>query len=328
MLTLDRRTHQLQPVSSTNLEAEGLLERYDLQQAIVNSWPVFCSEIGSPELHLVGQEVRPHEDVGNSIDLLAFDLEEKCLVVIELKRGKNKLQLLQSLSYAAMVRQWDVARIRQEAGGDKAELEDKLTELEQTPSARISVKIIMIAESYEPEVIITADWLVQDHELDITAFKLSVHGPEDETILSIDQIFPLTQLAETYNTRRTRGRNLSNEAPLDWEEVLAKVDYADLYGRECVQLCQQNNIKGDPQWKRFTGVRTNFDGFAWVNISLRIRYLSVYIKTERGDLEQYFQERFTSTPTPALSRWREGCQLKIENREQYDEMVAWLGLQA
>ena len=176
MLTLDRHTHQLQPVTSTNLKAEGLLERYDLQQAIVNSWPIFCSEIGLPELHLVGQEVRPHEDVGNSIDLLAFDLEEKCLVVIELKRGKNKLQLLQSLSYAAMVRQWDVGRIGQEAGGDKAELEDKLKELERTPSARISVKIIMIAETYEPEVIITADWLVQDHELDITAFKLSYMG--------------------------------------------------------------------------------------------------------------------------------------------------------
>src|SRR5271165_1806535 len=64
----------------------------------------FFEEMGE-RLVLIGQEVLPSSYVGDRIDLLAID-EKGAAVIIELKRSEQKLQLLQSLSYAAMLSDW------------------------------------------------------------------------------------------------------------------------------------------------------------------------------------------------------------------------------
>ena len=43
---------------------------------------------------------------GHPVDLVAFDPDDSSVIIVELKRDKNKLQLLQALSYAAMAHQW------------------------------------------------------------------------------------------------------------------------------------------------------------------------------------------------------------------------------
>jgi hypothetical protein len=61
----------------------------------------FCEEIGE-SLLVIGQKVRPSDAVPDRIDILAID-DPGTSVVIELKRGSHKLQLLQAISYAGMV---------------------------------------------------------------------------------------------------------------------------------------------------------------------------------------------------------------------------------
>jgi hypothetical protein len=56
-------------------------------------------------LWLIGQEVRPSEAMPDRIDILAVD-EVGNSIIIELKRGTHKLQLLQAVSYAGMVSRW------------------------------------------------------------------------------------------------------------------------------------------------------------------------------------------------------------------------------
>jgi RecB family endonuclease NucS len=77
-------------------------ERADLQQLIYRNPDQFFQTECNEDVFVLNQEVIPSDRVGDRIDILAVDSKGKT-VVIELKRGSDKLQLLQAISYAAMV---------------------------------------------------------------------------------------------------------------------------------------------------------------------------------------------------------------------------------
>src|ERR1700722_10156610 len=83
------------------LSQANILERKDLQQYMFNSFGAFCQELGQ-NLMIIAQEVAPSEAVADRIDLLAMD-DAGNVVIIELKRGNDKLQLLQAIAYAGMI---------------------------------------------------------------------------------------------------------------------------------------------------------------------------------------------------------------------------------
>jgi len=96
MLRIDRAKRSLVRLEQKPFAEAGLLERTDLQQMIRNAPNEFFAELGEQLLPL-GEEVRPSEVVDDRIDLLGVD-SEGATVIIELKRGAHKLQLLQALS--------------------------------------------------------------------------------------------------------------------------------------------------------------------------------------------------------------------------------------
>ena len=101
MLRIDKKGKRLVGVQKSSLSAADQWER-ELEDMIWASPQVFCDELGQ-KLWMIGREVRPSDAVPDRMDLLAID-EEGSGVVIELKRGSNKLQLLQAISYAGMLR--------------------------------------------------------------------------------------------------------------------------------------------------------------------------------------------------------------------------------
>jgi hypothetical protein len=130
---------------------------------------------GLPCPPFLGQEVQPHDSVSNRIDILGFDEDVGVPVVIELKRERDKLHLLQALSYAAMVWTWDEDQLKTVAGEG---VDDDLLNSIDNRSTDDTPRIILIAEDYDPEVILTADWLASQHEVDTTAFR---YGCRDTT---------------------------------------------------------------------------------------------------------------------------------------------------
>ena len=121
MLKIDPASKTLVSVSPTTLTQANVLERADLQKAIISSWGPFCSELGYEELYFVGSEIIPHDSCDNRIDILALK-RNGTPVIFELKRHRERLQLLQALSYSAMVARWDAARFLKEIGGKAGDL--------------------------------------------------------------------------------------------------------------------------------------------------------------------------------------------------------------
>jgi RecB family endonuclease NucS len=103
VLRIDKSDKKLVRLPTSALSEANHWER-QLQAMICADPNPFCEEIGE-SLWFLGQEIRPSEVIADRIDMLAVD-EGGSSVIIELKRGTNKLQLLQALSYAGMISRW------------------------------------------------------------------------------------------------------------------------------------------------------------------------------------------------------------------------------
>src|SRR5581483_1422209 len=104
---IDREQKRFSRLEQPSFTDVSIKERNDLQEFIVNSPAEFFAEVGQ-ELFVIGKEIQPSEVIQDRIDLLCLD-KNGCAVVVELKRGNDKLQLLQAISYAGMVAKWQAA---------------------------------------------------------------------------------------------------------------------------------------------------------------------------------------------------------------------------
>src|SRR5262245_54238200 len=104
MLKIDRTAKMFSTLEALKLAEVAITERHDLQEYICNSPTEFFKELGQ-DLFVIGKEIQPSDDVQDRIDVLALDREGNA-VVVELKRGNNKLQMFQAVSYAGMVASW------------------------------------------------------------------------------------------------------------------------------------------------------------------------------------------------------------------------------
>jgi RecB family endonuclease NucS len=92
---------QVGQLRDTTLEGEKLLESY-LRDFISDNHQLVLDEIGESGLALLPPERSAHDTTRDRIDLLGIDTDGAA-VIIELKRGKHKLHMLQALSYAAAI---------------------------------------------------------------------------------------------------------------------------------------------------------------------------------------------------------------------------------
>lgn len=284
MLRIDESQRKLVPLAEGTLASENLLERGDVQELITSSWDESAEELGFPTMRLLGSEIQPHESVANRIDILAFDEEVGVPVIIELKRHKHKLHLLQALSYSAMVWTWDADSLRRIAGpSTDDDLLNSIDNLDEKGTPRT----ILIAEEYDPEVVLTADWLRRRHDVDIYCFSLSLQRHGDERLVRLQLDYPLRELDEVYRSRhRAAGANgpaslgdQTWESVKEWVEHDWMVPLIDIF----------RGLKdGDPKRRRFSSMFGNEWGS--YNIAFRKAGLRVYIRDRReGDLEHWGQ---------------------------------------
>jgi hypothetical protein len=204
------------------------MERYDLQQMIRNSPDAFFAEMGETLL-LVAEEARPVEFVDDRIDLLCIDPQGNA-VIIELKRGAHKLHLLQALSYAAMVSHWDRARLLSERAALAAKTTEEADEEFQellgigTGDLNQGQRIMLLTEDFEYDVLVTAEWLTEQYEVDIRCYRLTLSADGEAEYLSCVSIYPPSEITQ-HAVRRGRARSAPSPTQfIDWDTALRDVD--------------------------------------------------------------------------------------------------------
>ncbi len=321
MLKYDVQKKALIQLESTEMKGEDLKERYDLQETIVKSWDVFKNEIGLPTAFLIGDEINPHDSTQDSIDILAYDPDDSSLIVIELKRDKNKLQLLQALTYAAMLSKWDQEKLISQIKPQYYESTDELTDIIKSNPLNETIKIVLISEFYDPEVIITADWLSNGYDLDISAFSVGLHRIGDQIILSTEQRFPLKELDEVYDSRRIKRTLKKEHDDIDWDDIIPKLRYP--FAQKGIELCKKIKT-GEPSRRRFGSIRKNWDNLDWITINFCEKYINVYIGGSVDNMAELLQSKFSEAID--IAPWAGGVSFRVDSEKKFSDMVTWLKL--
>ena len=197
---------ELKAVATTTFQEQGLQERRDLQQLIINQ----PSALGS-DLFIIAEEFENWSKSARRIDLLAID-GDGTLTVIELKRNEDPGPMdLQALRYAAMVANitleqlTDVHQAFGEAhgldGDASSRLGDFLNEQEighddlQTAKPRI----LLVAPEFPTELTTSVLWL-NDVGLDIRCVRLLLYRSDGNLFVDASQVIPLPE-ADDYLVR-------------------------------------------------------------------------------------------------------------------------------
>lgn len=265
MLRIDRENKKFTKLQKHGMSEAGITEKNDLQEMIKSAPGEFFQEMGE-KLLLIGDEVRPTDFVEDRIDLLAVD-QQGSLVVIELKRGSHKLHLLQALSYASMVSKWEHDQIItkwQEFSGlseDEAEEEIEQFLLQEVANLNDSQRIILIAEDFDYEVLVTAEWLSEIYEVDISCYRLVLSVEENTEFLTCTCIYPPPEISQ-HARRRGRTGGTSKVRWSDWDEALSKINnqtIVEFFRRE-LESGRDNYLRSRALYYRFDGRRIFYVG--------------------------------------------------------------------
>ncbi|MGB9103651.1 MAG: hypothetical protein WCC59_02735 [Terriglobales bacterium] len=254
MLRIEREQKRFTRLDQPSLVESSITERNDLQEFIYNAPAEFFAEVGQ-ELFIIGKEMQPSEIIQDRIDLLALDKDGNA-VIVELKRGNDKLQLLQAIAYAGMVAKWQPADFLGRLDGVQQEnLSDFLNV--QTDEINRNQRILLIAEAYDYEVLVGAEWLHDTYELDILCCRVAlakdaVSGAE---YLSCTPVFPAPELDRQAVPRR-RAITASDSWP-DWDTALSSVTVPAIvaYYRDELSANRESNLNDRSLMYRISGTR-------------------------------------------------------------------------
>lgn len=282
MLNFDTVNGKLVSCKKTNLIDESILERYGFQAAIIASWDEFCNELGMGQLYYVGSEVIPHDSCRDSIDILALDWDGTP-IVIELKRARHKLQLLQSLSYAAMLSTWtaeDYIKLT-----TNKDYHDDVKSLLEGQDELPPPKIVMIAEDYDPEVILTADFL-RNHDIDITAVGVKLVKHNNDILMSFDRRYPLPGLEDTYTPRAQPKKRTSDDVEEDntWNSTIqsSKLSWVS----SAIQELKKIGFSCENPKKRYFGAKRDTPLGNIFAVSFRLDNMMVHITGQTPENEE------------------------------------------
>jgi hypothetical protein len=294
MLRIERQQKRFTRLNEPRLVEASITERYDLQEFIFNSPEQFFAEVGE-DLFVVGKEIQPSQVIQDRIDLLAVDHEGNA-VIVELKRGNDKLQLLQAVAYAGMIAKWKASDF---LGLLDAGRQEKLADFLNVDPEEINheQRIILIAEAYDYEVLVGAEWLHNTYELDILCCRiaLSIDPANGVEYLACTPVFPAPELAVQAVPRR---RSVTQNIPWpDWDQALADLSkpIAEYYKAQ-LAAGRESRLRGRELMFRIEGKRR------WFLSARETRVYCWQVGRFKGDIEFWTKRMSNPDSAKAVER--------------------------
>lgn len=291
MLKIDRRSQTLSKLAKPSLADAQILERTDLQEYIYNSSGDFFNEIGE-RIFIVGKEVLPSQTVQDRVDLLGVD-STGASVIVELKRGSNKLQMLQAISYAGMVERWDAEDFRNLVSDESW---DQLTDFLEVDIEEINrrQRLLLVSEGYDYALLSGAEWLTEQYGVDIRCISISLATDSltGSEYLACTNIFPPPGLADQATAR---GRIRRDSRPIkwnNWEEALSDID-----NDEVVAFFEKELAAGREGYLPKRGLHFRLDGKRRWTLHCRNKHAYVWQRGRFQDDDAYWQSKISGANT-------------------------------
>jgi len=285
MLKVDRTSRTLCRLDKPSLTEAQILERADLQEYIYNSSIDFFAEIGE-RIFVIGKEVTPSQTVQDRIDLLGID-SEGASVIVELKRGSSKLQMIQAISYAGMVARWspeDFHRLASNASWEQ--LTDFLdVDVEELNRQQ---RLLLVAEGYDYALLAGAEWLSEQYGVDIRCFSVSLamDNATGAEYLACTSIFPPPALADQAVARQRSRHGARPPRWSNWDEVLSLIE------NEALEAFARAQIDaGRELYLRKRGIHFRIDGKRRWTLHCRIRHAYVWQRGRFADDLAFWKSR-------------------------------------
>jgi hypothetical protein len=301
MLRIDTDKKTLIALERKTMREAGYWERRDIQEMICRTPGVFCEELGE-KIHILGSEVQPSDVVQDRIDLLGID-PDGAGVIIEIKRDSHKLQLLQALSYAGMIAKWEPKRFierliefnrkQQTYEQAKAELEEFLGDGDgDIETINRDQRIVLLAEAFDYEVLVTADWLSERYDVDIRCYRIGLAKNDNDHFLTCTRAYPPPELTELAIDRRRK--NKVGPETRNWDEALGSIE-----NQAVVDFFKVELKRGLPNNSKYKSIR--------FSVTDRLRFL-MYAKKSWARVWQ--SARFDNDIDFWTSRFGERCSPK------------------
>jgi hypothetical protein len=289
-----------------------------LQEFIFNTPEAFFAEIGL-KLFILRKEVPPSDDVQDRIDLLCLDQEGNAAVV-ELKRGHHKHQLLQAIAYAAMVAKWRPEDFRTELDDARYELlTDEFLEGIDFEDINRRQRIILIAESFDYSVLVSAEWLSEQYGVDILCCQVSLVADEQTAseYLVCSSIFPNPKITQRAAPRGRLGKQPSAVKWADWEAALANIQNPAVVEFYRAELAAKRE-----SYLRNRGLRYRVNGKRVLFVSARKKHAYCWQNGRFENDEAFWRSGLSNPISVDLIKDGECMRFHLETKSDFDFLLS------
>lgn len=311
MLKIDREQQTLTRLQKPSLAEEQIMERADLQEYIYNSSEDFFAEIGG-RVFVIGKEISPSTTVADRIDLLGVD-PEGAVVIVELKRGSNKLQMLQAISYAGMIARWSPENFQQHLSNESwEELLDFLDVDVEDINRR--QRILLIAEGYDFALLAGAEWLSEQYGVDIrcSSLTLATDPNSGAEYLACSNIFPPPELAQQSIARGGAARGGEPVRWNTWDEAVSELENEALK-----KFVEKELEKGTERYLRRRGFHYRVDGERRWSIESRNKHAYVWQRGRFQDDGAFWREKISDPASVSAVKDGRALSFRLHTEEDF-----------
>jgi len=220
------------PIPAASFQELGILEVQHLER-----WISSVPDILGEPLLVITNEFAGFDRTRERSDILALDRRGN-LVVIELKRdesGRQDLQALRYAAYSSTLTLDDLLEIYvdyQRRAGRTVDMETATADFEahahgallgETIDENTRPRIMLVARSFQDELVWTCLWLIESYEMDITCVQIVPYEVSGKRFLSSSVRIPLTGVEDYAIRRDAKRRRAQPVTQLDWQRVIEVV---------------------------------------------------------------------------------------------------------